>query len=80
MKSKLEKLTAKEIETITRKTMQSRNVPLVVSNLAQICLDKKLSAKVEVLSSAQGVPTERVVNQLLKENVDRLWKKYRRAV
>ena len=37
-------------------------------------------AKVEVLSSAEGVPTETFVNKLLKENVGRLWKKYRKAV
>ena len=80
MKSKLENLTAREIETITRKTMRKKNVPLVVSKSPQISLDKTTSAKVEVLSSALGVPTERFVNELLKENVNRLWKKYRKAV
>ena len=80
MKSKLEKLTAKDIESITQKTMRRKNVPLVVSKPAQISLDKKISGKVEVLSAAEGVPTEKFVNKLLKDDVDRLWKKYKRAI
>ena len=80
MKSKLEKLSTKEIEMITRKIMRNKKVPLVVSKPAKISLDDKISAKVEVLSSAQGLSADRFVNKLLKEDVDRLWKKYRRAM
>ena len=80
MKSKLEKLSANEIETITRKTMRNKKVPLVISKPAKISLDRTISAKVEVLSSAHGVPAEKFVNKLLKENVEKLWKKYRKAV
>ncbi len=80
MKSKLEKLTAKEIESITRKTMRNKRVPLVVSKPTQVSLDERISAKVEVLSSAEGVSTDKFVNKLLKDDVERLWKKYRRAV
>ena len=80
MKSKLEKLTPQEIEAITRKSMRKKKVPLVVSKAPKISLDQKISAKVEVLSSAEGVPTEKFVNRLLQENVERLWKKYKNAV
>ena len=80
MKSKLGKLTSKEIEAITRKTRRKRNVPLVVSKTAQISLDEELNAKIEVLSTAQGVPVKKFVTTLLKEDIDRLWKIYKRAV
>lgn len=80
MKSKLEKLTAKEIEAITRKTRRKSNVPLVVSKATQISLDERLNAKVEVLSNAQGVPAKKFVTTLLREDIDRLWKIYKKAV
>jgi hypothetical protein len=80
MKSKLEKLTSKEIEAITKKTMKNKSVPLVVSRPTQISLNMELTAKVEVLSSAQGVPAEKFVNELLKDDLDRLWKKFKKAV
>ncbi len=80
MKSKLEKLTAGEIEAITRKTRRKNNIPLLVSKPAQIFLDEELNSKLEVLSNAQGVATNKFVATLLKEDVDRLWKLYRKAV
>ncbi len=80
MKSKLEKLTPKEIEAITRKTRRKSNVPLVVSKPTQISLNEELNAKIEVLSTAQGVPAKKFVTALLKEDIDRLWKLYKKAV
>jgi hypothetical protein len=79
MKSKLEKLTAGEIEAVTRKSMRKKKVPLVVSKPTQISLDKTISSKVEVLSAADGIPADKFVNRLLKEDINRLWKKFRRA-
>ena len=79
MKSKLETLSPKDIETITRKTMRKKNVPLVISKTPRIALDENLTNKLEVLSSAEGVSSDTLVNRLLKEDVDRLWKKYRRV-
>jgi hypothetical protein len=38
-----------------------------------------MNAKIEVLSSAQGVKPSVFVNQLLKEDIDRLWKKFRQT-
>jgi hypothetical protein len=76
-KSKLEALTAKEIETITKKSRRSKDVPLVVSKATPIVLDEELNAKVEVLSSVQGVKPDAFVNKLLKGDIDRLWKKYK---
>lgn len=80
MKSTLGKLSAKEIEAITRKTMRKSNVPLVVSKPAQIFLDEKISARVEVLSAVEGVPSDQFILKLLKDDIDRLWKKYRKAI
>ena len=80
MKSKLEKLTPKEIEAITQKTRRKNNVPLVVSKPAQISFNEELNAKIEVLSTAQGVPAKKFVTTLLKEDIDRLWKIYKKAI
>ncbi len=75
MKSKLEKLTASEIEIITRKSIRKKNVPLMISKTPRIALDGNLTHKIEVLSSAEGVSSDTLVNRLLKDDVNRLWKK-----
>lgn len=80
MRSKLEKLTAKEIEAITKKTRKNRKTPLVISRTPQVILDQDLNAKIEVLSAAQGVSSDKFVQELLKEDVDRLWRVYKKAV
>jgi hypothetical protein len=76
-KSKLEALTTKEIEIITKKSRRRKDVPLIVSKATPIVLDEELNAKVEVLSSVQGVKPNAFVNKLLKGDIDRLWKKYK---
>ena len=77
MKSKLETLTAKEIEQITKKSLKNKKVPLVVSKPAKISLDEELNARIKVLSTAQGIPADAFIKNLLKEDVDRLWRVYR---
>ena len=80
MKSKLEKLTAKEIDLITQKAGKKKIVPLLVSKPTQFSLDEELDSKIKVLSISQGVPAYKFVLNLLREDVDRLWKVYKKAI
>lgn len=72
-KSKLESLTAKQIENITQQANRKKGVPLVVSTQVNMRLDPVTLEKVKKLAEAKGVPYTTYLASLLKEDIDRLW-------
>ncbi|OGQ36633.1 MAG: hypothetical protein A3F16_00925 [Deltaproteobacteria bacterium RIFCSPHIGHO2_12_FULL_43_9] len=75
-KIKLEDLTTDEIEDITTRAENKKNVPLVSSNQVNMRFDKALLNKAKELARVQGLPYTTFLATLLKEDIERLWKVY----
>ena len=78
-KSKLEELTAKQIEEITQAADKRKNVPLVRSKQVNMRLDSDHLERGKLLAAAEGVPYTTFLTRLLKEDIDRIWRVFKRA-
>lgn len=78
-KIKLEDITTDQIEEITKKAENKKNVPLVSSNQVNMRFDKNLLNKAKELAKVQGVPHTTFLATLLKEDIERLWKIYHKV-
>lgn len=78
-KTRLEDLTIGEIEDITKRAENKRNVPLVSSNQVNMRFDKALLNKAKELARIQGLPYTTFLAILLKEDIERLWKIYNKV-
>ena len=78
-KSKLEQLTAQQIEKITQKAEKQKNVPLIASRQVNMRLDGETLERAKKLSLTQKVPYTTFLTRLLKEDIDRLWKVYKKT-
>ena len=72
-KTKLENLTAAQIESITSAANRRRGVPLLASRQVNMRLDPDTLEKVKKLAAVQGVPYTTFLARLLKEDIERLW-------
>lgn len=75
--SKLEQLTAEEIEKITHAADKLKNVPLVGSKQVNMRLDSQHLEQSKLLAEAQGVPYTTFLTRLLREDIDRLWRVFK---
>jgi len=78
-KSKLEQLTNAQIEKITEKAEKNKKVVLVTSSQVNMRLDGETLERAKQLSSVQKVPYTTFLTQLLKEDIDRLWKVFKKT-
>ncbi len=78
-KSKLTQMTSKQIEEITEKAERRKNVPLIASKQVNMRLDKDTLDRAKQLSSAQKVPYTTFLTRLLREDIDRLWKVFKKT-
>ena len=78
-KSKLEKLTLKQIKHITELADKRTNVPIVSSKQINVQLSSDLLERIKLLSSAQGISFTTFLSRLLKEDIERLWNVYKKA-
>jgi predicted DNA binding CopG/RHH family protein len=76
-RSKLEKLSSREIEDITRAANKRKNVPLVRSKQVNMRLDGHHLEQGKLLAAAQGIPYTTFLTRLLREDIDRLWKVFK---
>lgn len=76
-KSKLEKLSRRQIKAISAATEKRRDIPLVKSSQVNMRLDEQHLARAKALADAQGVPYTTFLTRLLCEDLDRLWAVYR---
>ena len=78
MKSKLEKLTSKQIETITKKSKQNDDVPLLVSRVGRpptgsakqliaIRIDPKLLKDLRKMAEKEDKPYQTFIHELLEK-------------
>ncbi|MCB0342020.1 MAG: hypothetical protein H6626_04230 [Pseudobdellovibrionaceae bacterium] len=78
-KSKLESLTKKQIAEIERSAEQRTDIPLLKSTQVNMRLQSDTLLKAKKLAEAQGVPYTSFLKKLLKEDIDRLWKVFKKA-
>ena len=78
-KSKLERLTSSQIEGITRAANKRTDVPLVRSKQVNMRLDAEHLERGKLLAAAEGVPYTSFLTRLLREDIDRLWRVYKRV-
>lgn len=78
-KSKLELLTKSQIEAITEKVERRSDVPLVTSKQVNMRLSADLIARIKLLAEAQGLPFTTFLSRLLQEDIERLWKVYKKV-
>lgn len=78
-KSKLESLTKKQIESVTRHAEKRDDIPVVTSKQVNMRVNNELLSRIKVLASAQGVPFTTFLGGLIREDIDRLWKVYKKA-
>ena len=76
--SKLGQLTAKQIEEITRAAEKRNDVPLVRSKQVNMRLDSQHLEQGKLLAQAQGIPYTTFLTLLLREDIDRLWRVFKR--
>ena len=76
-KSKLETLTSKQIEEITRAADKRKNVPLVQSKQVNMRLDAEHLERGKQLATAEGVPYTTFLTRLLREDIDRIWRVFK---
>jgi predicted DNA binding CopG/RHH family protein len=78
-KSKLEQLTSAQIEEITARAEKNPNVPRVTSQQVNMRLDGETLARAKKLAVAQGIPYTSYLTHLLKEDIERLWKVFKKT-
>ncbi len=79
-KTKLESLTADQIEKITAAASRKKKVPLIASRQVNMRLDSVTIEKVKKLAEAQGMQYTTFLARLLKEDIERLWGVFDKAV
>jgi len=72
-KSVLEKLSASDIEEITKRAEKSGNVALVSTKQVNMRLSSEILSQARKLAEAQGKPVTTFLASLLKEDITRLW-------
>ena len=77
--SKLESLSRKQIEEVTKKAEDRKNVPLVKSHQVNMRLKSETLEKAKKLAMAQGVPYTSFLTRLLNEDIERLWGVFKKA-
>lgn len=78
-KSSLEKLTAKQIETITERAERKKNVPKITSQQVNMRMDSTTLNRIKELAEVQGIPYTTYLTRLLREDIDRLWDIYQKV-
>jgi predicted DNA binding CopG/RHH family protein len=78
-KSILERLTRDQIEAITNRAERNRHVPRVTSQQVNMRLDGDTLQRAKKLAQAQGVPYTSYLTRLLKEDIERLWKVFKKT-
>ena len=78
-KSHLERLTSDQIEEITAHAEKNHNVPLVTSQQVNMRLDMETLGRAKKLAQTQGVPYTTYLTRLLKEDIERLWRVFKRT-
>ena len=78
-KSQLERLTPEQIEEITSHAERRRDVPRVTSQQVNMRLDGETLVRARKLAQTQGIPYTTYLTHLLKEDIDRLWKVFKKT-
>jgi predicted DNA binding CopG/RHH family protein len=78
-KSRLERLTADQIEEITALAENAKHVPRVTSQQVNMRLDGETLMRAKKLAVAQGVPYTSYLTRLLKEDIERLWQVFKKT-
>lgn len=78
MKSKLTKLTTKDIDAITLKASKRKDVPLIKSEQVNMRIDPIYLERAKELASRCGEKYTTFIMNLLVEDIDRLWAVYKR--
>ena len=73
-KSKVSKLTFDQIEAMTQKAENRRDIPMISSKQVNMRLSPQLLSKAKKIAEAQGTPVTTFLVSLLKEDIERLWK------
>ncbi len=76
-KSKLERLTHEQIEAITNQASRRTDVPLVSTRQVNMRLDADVLVRAQKLAAGVNIPYTTFLTQLLREDIDRLWRVYR---
>ena len=78
-KSKLESLTADQIEEITEHSEKRSNVPLIKSSQVNMRLSEEILKKAKSLAKAQKLPYTTFLTKLLQEDIERLWSVFHKS-
>ena len=78
-KSRISKMSAKQIEEITQKVESRNDVPLVKSQQVNMRLKSDTVTKAKKLAASQGVPYTSFLTRLLREDIERLWSIFKKA-
>lgn len=78
-KSYLEQLSETQIEEITSRAEKRRNVPRIASQQVNMRLDGETLGRAKKLAQTQGVPYTTYLTHLLKEDINRLWKVFKKT-
>lgn len=78
-KSRLEGLTAHQIEEITARAEKNPNVSKIPSQQINMRLAGEVVLRAKKLARAQGIPYTTYLTRLLKEDIDRLWSVFKKT-
>lgn len=77
-KSKLSKLTIKDIEAITLKASKRKDVPLIKTEQVNMRIDPIYLEKAKELAKQCGEKYTTYIQKLVIEDIDRLWAVYKK--
>ena len=77
--SRLEKISKKQIEEITKATESRADIPLVKSQQINMRLKSDTLEKAKKLAASQGIPYTSFLTLLLREDIERLWSVFKKA-
>ncbi len=78
-KSHLERLTTTQIEKITARAEKNPHVIQITSQQVNMRLDGETLVRAKKLAQTQSIPYTTYLTHLLKEDIERLWKVFKKT-
>jgi len=78
-KIKLSNLTSDQIEAIAKQAEKRTNIPLVKSKQINMRIDPVHLERIQIIAKQCGEKPTALMTRLLFEDINRLWKVYKRA-
>jgi hypothetical protein len=78
-KMKLKDLTSDQIEAITKQAEKRKDIPLIKSKQINMRIDPVHLERIQIIAKQCGEKPTSLMARLLLEDINRLWKVYKKA-